>query len=740
MIKYIKFAVLWLALGIFASCQHSAPPIQNKMLLNMTNAAPVSTEPSPESLLVEKDAGKTEATEKKPFVSLAPYGEHHVRKKNDMLADMPFSQKKLVTVVIDDMPITEFIHQIFTGILGVNYVLDSKIENLKKSVTLKLENKVSEYQMFEVVRGVLAQNDITVYYKDNIFYLTSGDKDKRITVGIGASPEDIPVASGQIQQIIPVRHADVMNLISMLPKSQGLLIFPDSRENVYIVTGSREQVEQVMQMINLVDRPAMRGRLVGMQQVTYWNPADLAVKLSEILIEEGIPVTKDPAMKGVQINVLEQRGLLIFFAAEKGWLERIKFWIRTLDVPMANEQNQFFIYFPQNCLASELGDSLANIIGVSQMSKKAKREANKKTAHKSSLTSGTSGTSTTDFGQSGTAPQKIVKQPEEKVASSKTGGKTELQGGGAESFIQDVYATVDEGKNALIIYATPQKFKIVETVLKRLDIMPIQVLLEASIAEITLKDDLKYGLEWFLQNSGGSVTGSMGTLSKLGLSGNVFNYQILTDGFLFQTLVNALASNNLVKILASPRVTVRDGKTASLVVGTEVPIVTSENTSQVITSGSTGIIRAIQYRKTGVSIDITPMVQAKNVVTLEINQEVSEAQTNDTSKIDSPLILNRALSTEVVASDGQTIVLGGLIKEKESGTINKIPILGDIPYLGYLFKTNSISTERTELVLMITPRIIRNTQQIDEMRDVFIREFQNFRRNDSVYEQNATSR
>lgn len=706
-----------MSLIVCASCQHSVSPVQDKVLLNMTNAAPVSTDSSPDPLLVDKGIGKTEALDSKPFVSLAPYGDRQARKKSDMLTDVPFSPNKLVTVVIDDMPITEFIHQIFTGILGVNYVLDSKIEDLKRNVTLKLEKKVSEYQMFEVVRGVLAQNEIIVYYKDNIFYLTQGDKDKRITVGIGASMDDIPVVSGQIQQVIPVKYADVQNLFGMLTRSQGVTIIPDLRENVYIVTGSREQVEQAMQMINLLDRPAMRGRFVGMQQVTYWNPVDMAAKLNEIMAQESIPVTKDPTTKGVQINVLEQRGLLIFFAAEKEWLERIKFWIRTLDTPLASEEKQFFFYFPQNCLAVELGDSLDNIIGVSQTSKKAKKESSRKS----------SGTSKMSASRTGDAAQKAVKTPDEKVAST----KTSEPGDGSENFIQDVFATVDEGKNALIIYATQQKYKVVETLLKRLDIMPIQVLLEATIAEITLKDDLKYGLEWFLNSTrylnsvGGTITGNMGTLGKLGLGGNIFNYSYISEGLLYQTLINALAQNNLIKILSSPRVTVRDGKTASLVVGKEVPIVTNENTSQVITGGNSGIIRAIQYRKTGVSIEVTPMVQAKNVVTLEINQEVSEAQTNTTSDINSPMILNRTINTEVVASDGQTVLLGGLIQEKNSNTINKIPLLGDIPYLGYMFKTTSDSQERTELVLMITPRIIRNTQQIDEMRDAIFGDFHN---------------
>jgi general secretion pathway protein D len=176
----------------------------------------------------------------------------------------------------------------------------------------------------------------------------------------------------------------------------------------------------------------------------------------------------------------------------------------------------------------------------------------------------------------------------------------------------------------------------------------------------------------------------------------------------------------MIKILSSPRVTVRDGKNASIVVGTEVPVIMSEATTpDVQVEGTSGIIRSVEYRTTGVSLNVTPSVHAKGIVTLEITQEVSEAQQNPTSDISSPIILKRTVTTEVVAADGQTILLGGLIAENRSQTVTKVPILGSIPILGNLFKTTTEGTNRTELVIMITPHIIRNTQQIDEMRDAF---------------------
>ncbi|MFH1295684.1 MAG: type II secretion system protein GspD, partial [Bacteroidota bacterium] len=294
---------------------------------------------------------------------------------------------------------------------------------------------------------------------------------------------------------------------------------------------------------------------------------------------------------------------------------------------------------------------------------------------------------------------------------------------------------VDGNRNALIIYATPKKYNSLESLLKKLDVMPVQVLIEASVAEVTLTDTLQYGLEWFLKNNDKKQTSIFQTLGGLGLGSGGLDASLITDSEKFQMLINALAQEDMVKILSSPRVTVRDGKSASIIVGTEVPVTTSEaTTSEVTEEGSSGIIRSVQYRSTGVSLQVTPSVHAKGVVTLEITQEVSEAQSNTTSDISSPMILNRTITTEVVAGDGQTVLLGGLIKENKSETVTRIPLLGSIPILGHLFKTTSKGSDRTELVIMITPHIIRNTQQIDEMRAAIFESFEHIEIDRGEYE------
>jgi general secretion pathway protein D len=642
----------------------------------------------------EKDTGEPQKTRKAAFKEVMPLRYHETSGIRPAIQKLPFSKTKEVSVAVDEMPLPDFIHYIFSDIFAVNYVVDSKVKKSRELVTLNLNQRISERQLFGIVMDVLKQHKLSVYTKENIYYISKDSKTRDIAIGIGATVSDIPATVGEIQQIIPVKYADVQNLFEFLPRSPGIKVIPAIRENMFVVTGTRDQIEQVINIVYMLDRPAMRGRFAGMLCLKYWSPSDMAVKLKEILTQEGIPVTEQPGRKGIYINKLERWGTILFFAAEKEWLERIKYWVKILDVPLDKDESQYFLYFPENSKASELGESLEKILGISKSD----------SAIKSSDIAG--------------AAKKEAKG--QKAVSGKKDISKEIA-----MIARDVRVAVDENRNALIIYATPKKYKALESLLKKLDVMPVQVLLEASVAEVTLTDSLQYGLEWFLKNTDGSQTGILHTLGGLGLGSGGLDASLITDSEKFQVLINALAQENMVKILSSPRVTVRDGKSASIIVGTEVPVITSEATSPDIQSeGTSGIIRSVQYRSTGVSLQVTPSVHAKGVVTLEITQEVSEAQANTTSDISSPIILNRTITTEVVAADGQTVLLGGLIKENKSETVTRVPFLGSIPILGYLFKTTSKGFDRTELVIMITPHIIRNTQQIDEMREAIFESFE----------------
>ena len=616
-----------------------------------------------------------------------------------------FSRTREVAVAVDNMPLNDFIHYLFGEVFGLNYVVDSRVQKVKEPVTLNLSRQVTEYQLFVIAADVLKQHHLAIHVKEGVYYIWKDDRNREFALGIGARYSDIPATMGEIQQLIPIKYADARNLLQLLPKGTNIKVLSAARENLLLVTGSRDQVVQVLNMVRVLDRPAMRGRYVGMLYLHYWGADEMVKKLQEVLTQEGIPVASKAGRSGVYFNTLERWGAIIFFAAEKFWIDRVRFWAELLDVPSDWAAKRYFLYFPENSRAGELAESLGKIIGISHA--------------EGSVVSGTLSEAAPAPPPAGASPAPPGVAPAAPAETAGSPGSLLIDDG-------EVRIAVDEHRNALIVYATPNKYAEIEELLKRLDTMPLQVLIEASIVEVTLTDDLQYGLEWYLRNSDNGQTSIIRTLGGLGLGSGGLNFSLITDSRNFMVTINALAQKNMVKLLQSPTVTVRDGKSVSMIVGTDVPIITSEATSpDIVNEGSTGIIRSVEYRSTGVSLQVTPSVHARGVVSMEIAQEVSEAQTNNTSDISSPIILRRSIATDVVAGDGQTVLIGGLIRENDSRGVNGIPFLEDIPVLGYLFKTNTTGAQRTELVIMITPHIIENTEQIDDMRKAVFESFKN---------------
>lgn len=236
------------------------------------------------------------------------------------------------------------------------------------------------------------------------------------------------------------------------------------------------------------------------------------------------------------------------------------------------------------------------------------------------------------------------------------------------------------------------------------------------IAELTLKDDLQYGVEWYIKNRMDDGNYTLKTLGNLGVTTTAgLAYQFISDSQKFQAVINAAASKNDIHILSNPRLMVNDNQEAVMQIGNQVPVVSSEVSVQ----ANTGVQRNINYRDTGVILRVKPTIHTEGLLTLTISQEVSEAQTNTTSNLDSPTILLRRISTNVVAGHGQSIVLGGLIGETKSSTINKVPLVGDIPLLGNLFKFTSRTTNRTELVVILTPTILSDLEDAVRVANEF---------------------
>jgi general secretion pathway protein D len=454
--------------------------------------------------------------------------------------------------------------------------------------------------------------------------------------------------------------------------------------------------------------------------VKYADIAEILPQIKEILVTESVPLAQKAGQGGVQFISLERWGTLLVFAAEKQWIDRVRFWVDLMDKPLKTNEKRYFIYFPENSRALDLMQTLENILGLAGDSDSGARQP-EETDFLSSLYRSISDTDQTDQNESN--PSTSSRPARDK---SQTSSSSPSSGGQSESRIEGIGGlAVDETRNALVVYATVTHYQAIERLLQQLDIMPPQVLIEAMVAEVTLVDDLKYGMEWYFKNTGGGQRGILSTLGGLGLASAGISLSSVTDSGKFQVMVQALAEEELVQVLSSPRIVVQDGKSATINVGTQVPVVTAETASIESTSAEgTGVVRNYQYRDTGVILKISPVVHARGIVTLKIDQDVSEPSP---SGGENPLILHRTLSTEVVGTSGQTLVIGGLIKESKGYKESKVPFFGDLPGVGHLFKNNTRGNDRTELVVMITPHIIRGTQEIDDIRRVLFEEFRYLR-------------
>ncbi|HMB74801.1 MAG TPA: secretin N-terminal domain-containing protein, partial [Kiloniellaceae bacterium] len=277
----------------------------------------------------------------------------------------------------------------------------------------------------------------------------------------------------------------------------------------------------------------------------------------------------------------------------------------------------------------------------------------------------------------------------------------------------NIKVIADERNNALVFLATASEFRMIESTLERLDIVPLQVMIEATIAEVGLTDDLEFGLQWFFGNS--DLSGSFTTSPLTALSPPAAGFNFLLDSGNAKVALNALAEITEVNVISSPLLMVLDNQSARLQVGDQVPIATQSSIST--TDADAPINNTIEYRDTGVILDVTPRVNASGLVVLDIVQEVSDVTETMTSGIDSPTIQQRIIESTVAVQSGATIALGGLIRDRQEESESGLPILGDIPILGNLFKTTSDNVRRTELMVLLTPRVVRNQSEAKEVTE-----------------------
>jgi general secretion pathway protein D len=435
---------------------------------------------------------------------------------------------------------------------------------------------------------------------------------------------------------------------------------------------------------------------------------------------------KEGPMAGMMQFLPNKRlGAILVITPQQRYLSRAVTWIRKLDSQAEGTEKEFYTYSVQNRQASELVSVLQSMFsnGKGASTSEANRnvapqyqEANLQSSggQKSSMQSGgsTSGSAFSSKPSSGESRSQPSANSAGDAGASVQLGRDDATG---EARIKVV---ADENKNAILIEANPADYRRVLRVIGTLDVLPNQVLIEATIAEITLKDDLQFGLRWYLANKNSSATFTDDVTGAVGSVFPGFSYALKAANV--SATLTALNQITDVNVISSPSLSVADNRTATLQVGDQVPI-TTQSAVSVLTPGSP-VVNSVSYKDTGVILSITPRINESGRVMLEIEQEVSTVSETTSSSINSPTISQRRVKTSVVVNDGEAFALGGMMQQSKTVTRTQIPIVGDIPIIGNAFKTKDNQIGKTELIILIAPHVIRNLNEARQVTDEFRRE------------------
>ncbi len=616
-------------------------------------------------------------------------------------APLPPLKGGAVNVNIEGMPVPAFINEFFGAILGVGFQMDAQVGRMTDLVTLRTAGPQSPQEFYRLATSVLRTYGVSSEYTSgNVMFNRAPDAASSVPPLIvsGRALPEVPISHRPVFQLVElqaVRASDVISLLNVAFKSDSLQIQPDNNRNAVILMGKPEMVRQALDAVRVFDRPYMRGRESARLEPAFVSADELSKRLVEVLGAEGYGASlyTSGAAPGTAILVLPltAANAVLVFASDRQVLEHAVEWARSIDRPnpVAGGDGLFY-YLVKNTQAKEIVTTINGVRGTSS-TPSSPRDA-------------------IDGSQVGVnlqprAPAGNSEFPAIAEAAASTGGGDLTKG----------KLLLDEPRNALIYQGTGTDWARLLPLIQQMDKAPRQVMIEVTVAEVTLTDDEQFGIAWLAKNDIGRFNGNVqsGTLS--GLGGGGLSY-VLDIGGQARASLKALASRDRITLLSTPRLMVKSGEEANIDVGTEVPTITSQSTSPIQSGGNTNILQTVQYRKTGILLNIKPVVYSDDRVDLEIRQEVSEAQPlGADSGVNSPAIFNRSISTSLSLKDGSAILIGGLMSQKNTNSNSGIPLLKDIPLLGNAFKSTTRNKSKTELVLMIVPYIIESDAQADEL-------------------------
>ena len=614
-----------------------------------------------------------------------------------------------VTLNIVDASVAEAAKSVLGDVLGVNYTVS---ERVKGTITIQTAKAVPREALLEIFEDVLrGEGAAIVVQKGTYRILPSSEAVAAAPLkGAGSKYRRMPGVTTHVVPLQYVAAAEMERILKAIAPNANLLR-TDATRNLLVVAGTRAELDAVMDAVSVFDVDWMRGMSFGIYPLESGDPEAVAQELDTIFAND-----RDSPTKGI-VRFVPNRRLksVLVISSRPEYLRRAQVWLRRLDMATLATVKQVFVYPVRGRTASELAQLLQRIYGSQDQAKTSKAQAVAPTLVQPMTTviSPVLPPLTTIAPSPMVPPLAPQPGPESEVPPAPAAPPP--ADGPRDDRLAGIGVVADEANNALVITATAQEYRRARQILERIDVAPNQVLLEATIAEVRLNDDLKMGVRWFFQAGNNElrftdlVTGAVAPAFP-GFS-HFFNTRNI------QVVFNALSSITDINIISSPTLMVLDNKRATLQVGNEVPIVT-QSAVAVLTPGAP-IVNSITYRNTGIVLNITPRVGDGGRILLEVEQEASDVVQTLTSGIDSPTIQQRRIKTTVAVNDGEGVVLGGLIQDRADNKRDQIPLIGQVPVLGNLFKNKVDQIVRTELLVAITPRIVRDSAQIRGITEEF---------------------
>lgn len=612
----------------------------------------------------------------------------------------------------DEADLGEVAKVILGDILGENYVLSPKVAG---NVTLQTSEPLTKQELLPALENVLRMNNAALVKKDSIYNIEpSAD---------AVYSSNIPSGKGYGQpgfqtRVVPVRYVSVTDLVEIIKPlvQEKTIVNVDGAHNTLVVSGTADEMARVMDLVYTFDIDILKGRSFGLFPLTHVAPEDIIKELEEVFNTQG----KEGGSDFFRFLAIERLNAVLAITHQARYLSDIENWVLRLDRANTASGGGVNVYKVQHVDAVELADTLNAIFNGSQKQSKSAKVAPGQTA--AVITNKTS----TDKSAS-------------KRSSAQSGGSQQT-GEANVSNVGEVRIIADEANNSVVIVSTAQEYEVIRNVIGQLDVMPLQVLVDATIVGVSLKDDLKYGIQWYFSHnnggqnivtSGSSTTGAdLVKVAAAAVTGG-FGYSFISNSGDIRALLSAEATNGNVNVISSPSIMVLNNQEASIQVGDEIPLRTSQATN--VTNVNTGVVdnntqtsgglvtSGIQQRKTGVKLRVKPRVNANGFVIMDIEQTVERAVPTQSSNIDSPTIQSREITSNVAVQSGETIVLGGLIDDSNTLDQTGIPFLHRLPLIGSLFGSTTKNNARTELVVLITPRVVKTKQDARLIADEFKR-------------------